>query len=361
MPSLRRRSEQPSPVNPQVPIPNEFPSIPKEIKDRFPEAEDWQRRLTAFWTRVNQAIQEAQSQSAKAVNSRIVYSVDQFLIYSNDQPMPLFTLDSTGVRLGDVLVVNTPARSVYIGGGHYQNDDTPFYVDTLGRFSLGASLSWDPETDTLNITGTINATSGTIGGFEIGPDYIRDTVDTFGLASTVTGGGDVRFWAGDTFANRGLAPVRIYDTGQAIFRHLEAGSLDILADGTRTYGIYIEDVTAIPGPNPANILAAGKMAPSANSETAYGILCWPEIDKGAWTGLTVYGNHIRLNSSSGAGTIANAYGLYIDTVSIGSTNWGLYVGTTAKNYMAGALQIAALAGVGTRNVVVDASGNLSAP
>lgn len=66
------------------------------------------------------------------------------------------------------------------------------------------------------ITGTITATTGTIGGFDIGADYIRDTANSFGLASTVTGGNDVRFWAGDTFVNRGTAELRIYEDGSIV-------------------------------------------------------------------------------------------------------------------------------------------------
>jgi hypothetical protein len=53
-----------------------------------------------------------------------------------------------------------------------------------------------------------------------------------------------------------------------------------------------------------------------------------------------------LSTSSGTGTIDNAYGIYIDTVNIGTTNWGLYVATTARNYMAGDLTVASI-GVST--------------
>ena len=63
------------------------------------------------------------------------------------------------------------------------------------------------------ITGSVTATSGTIGGFSIGSDYVRDAANSFGLASTVTGGDDVRFWAGDTFANRATAPFRATEAG----------------------------------------------------------------------------------------------------------------------------------------------------
>jgi ribosomal protein S19 len=63
------------------------------------------------------------------------------------------------------------------------------------------------------ITGGIIANTGTIGGFNIGVDYMRDIANSMGLASTVTGGDDVRFWSGSTFASRATAPFRVTEAG----------------------------------------------------------------------------------------------------------------------------------------------------
>lgn len=97
-----------------------------------------------------------------------------------------------------------------------------------------ASTNWKPKTvgfylngetgyaefQNVFITGEVNASVGNIGGFVIGPDYIRDTANSFGLASTVTGGNDVRFWAGTSFENRNLTypdplapPFVVYENG----------------------------------------------------------------------------------------------------------------------------------------------------
>ena len=88
----------------------------------------------------------------------------------------------------------------------------------------------------LTINGSITATSGTIGGFVIGADYIRDAANTFGLASTVTGGNDVRFWAGDTFANRAIAPARILENGRADFTELYINGSEVTSSGTDLTG-----------------------------------------------------------------------------------------------------------------------------
>ena len=65
---MKRFAQQPTPVPPQVEIPQEFPAVPREVIDRFPEAAEWQRKLDEFWTRTNQAIQQAQDQTARQIN-----------------------------------------------------------------------------------------------------------------------------------------------------------------------------------------------------------------------------------------------------------------------------------------------------
>lgn len=151
-------------------MPTRFPEIPDEIVKRFATAREWQKKLEEFWTQTTHAIQEAQTQAANFSNSRVIFSVDSFLIYAKGGiPQPMFALDSTGVKLGNVLTISTPGRKIFIGEGVFNSANTPFYVDALGNFSLGDSLVWDADTDSLTIVGSITATSGTIGGFTISP------------------------------------------------------------------------------------------------------------------------------------------------------------------------------------------------
>lgn len=101
------------------------------------------------------------------------------------------------------------------------------------------------------ISGSITATTGAIGGFNIGADYIRDVANSFGLASTVTGGDDVRFWAGDTYANRATAPFRVTEAGAVVassFTHsggtvgasvvVALGALNIAARGWSQTSVF---------------------------------------------------------------------------------------------------------------------------
>jgi hypothetical protein len=50
----------------------------------------------------------------------------------------------------------------------------------------------------LVIVGSITATTGAIGGWVITATALKDAAGTVGMSSAVTGGDDIRFWAGDT-------------------------------------------------------------------------------------------------------------------------------------------------------------------
>lgn len=96
------------------------------------------------------------------------------------------------------------------GTGVWMGNDSGTYKFRVGDPS-GDLMAWNGSS--LSLTGAIIAASGAIGGFNIGADYVRDAANSFGLASTVTGGDDVRFWAGDTFANRATAPFHLTEAG----------------------------------------------------------------------------------------------------------------------------------------------------
>lgn len=103
------------------------------------------------------------------------------------------------------------------GVGIFLGKDGSDYEFRAGNPS-GQYIHWNGST--LAIVGTITATAGTIGGFDIGSDYIRDTANSMGLASTVSGSDDVRFWAGAAFADRATAPFRVTEAGAVVANNL---------------------------------------------------------------------------------------------------------------------------------------------
>jgi len=88
-------------------------------------------------------------------------------------------------------------------------------------------------------TGAITSTLGTIGGWSIGADYLRDAANSMGMASTVTAGNDVRFWAGDSFANRAVAPFRVYEDGQIFGTTMIQSYKDEYFQGTSGDGMTV--------------------------------------------------------------------------------------------------------------------------
>jgi len=170
------------------------------------------------------------------------------------------------------------------GEGYYfgWDKDLEKFVFFFGD-SAGDKVTWDGTT--FAIEGPIAATSGTIGGFEIGSDYIRDDANSFGLASTVTGGDDVRFWAGDTFANRATAPLRLYESGDAVFQQITAsnsttpesiivnGKLTATQDFTAGFTLTQGEVVAIEADGniyPSRITGSGSLVDNDENLTATG-------------------------------------------------------------------------------------------
>jgi hypothetical protein len=102
--------------------------------------------------------------------SSVVFRATDFKIHNSVTGVTMFDVSGTTVRLGGTLVVNTTGNKVYIGTGNYGNANTSWYVDSTGIFSLKDKLTWDGTT--LTITGSITATTGTIGGWTIGATTI---------------------------------------------------------------------------------------------------------------------------------------------------------------------------------------------
>jgi len=114
-------------------------------------------------------------------------------------------IDKSSVSNSNIVTIagGSLLKSGYFQSSNYVKGLSGFFINSDGSVEFG-----DGE-----FRGEITATSGAIGGFVIGADYLRDVSNSFGLSSTVTGGNDVRFWAGSTFANRATAPLRIYEDG----------------------------------------------------------------------------------------------------------------------------------------------------
>jgi hypothetical protein len=72
------------------------------------------------------------------------------------------TINGTVVQNGTVGGMVAGTSSIYLGANTYANANTPFYVDTSSRFSLGDKLYFNGTN--LTVGGTINATGGNFSG-----------------------------------------------------------------------------------------------------------------------------------------------------------------------------------------------------
>lgn len=146
---------------------------------------------------------------------------------NSEVPSPDIGEGSLLLKDNQLLLTKPSGTQVVIVG--QQSQDSA--VDEEGNFKAitGDSIEADSITanniESLNFSGK-NATfdTGTIGGFEMGPDYLRDVANSFGLASGITGGDDIRFWAGASFANRAAAPFKVTESG-----------IVTASDGTKTF------------------------------------------------------------------------------------------------------------------------------
>lgn len=118
--------------------------------------------------------------------------------------------------------VSQDAGAIFSGKTAFNNDVAGYRLGVdeatrIAKFFIGDQqnyLNWDG--DELVIAGNITATTGSIGGFEIEADHIRDTGNTMGMSSVVSGDDDIRFWAGDTFENRETAPFSVSESGRVV-------------------------------------------------------------------------------------------------------------------------------------------------
>ena len=167
------------------------------------------------------------------------------------------------------------------------------------------------------ISGPIVAQSGTIGGFSIGSDYIRDLANSMGMASTVSGGDDVRFWAGDTYANRTTADFRVLESGSV------TGSNINITGGSIT-GAGIVSVVAL------NLANRGWTQTCAFSVTDADTISW-----GAGSFVTADGGTTLSIGAGNTGNMAAKTYIYLDA----NVSLTAYQTTTTASTAVGASKV----------------------
>ena len=98
-------------------------------------------------------------------------------------------------KVGDEgITLDGSSKQIYIGAGNHGEGDTGFFVSSSGEFSLGDKFVWDGSV--LNISGSITANEGSIAGFEIESDVLKNTNNTFEINTIESG--SLKFFDGET-------------------------------------------------------------------------------------------------------------------------------------------------------------------
>ena len=181
-------------------------------------------------------------------------------------------LTASFIMQEDTYIKNEGVTAYNNGTGYYLGWDETLatYVFFIGNSSAN-KLTWNGTT--LSITGSITATTGTIGGWVIGTDSLTDAAGTVGMSSAVTGGDDIRFWAGD--ATPASAEFRVTEAGAltasnaTITGSITATSGDIGGWVITTGYLYnLQSGTPTSSPNDGVVLASGNEAMIVYEDTA---------------------------------------------------------------------------------------------
>jgi hypothetical protein len=178
-------------------------------------------------------------------------------------------------------------------------DDTRFWagdaIDGTPKFKVTKSGIMT-ATDGV-FSGDITADSGTIGGWVISADALKDSSGTVGMSSAVTGGDDIRFFAGS--ATPSSAPFRVTEAGiatliSAVIRSVLSGE-GIVIDST---GLHSYD-------------SSGVERISISTLTGYGTNAIVTRDSsGVEQGVYTYGTE-TVDGASRTGQYITAHGCYL--------------------------------------------------
>jgi hypothetical protein len=227
---------------------------------------------------------------------------------------------------------------------------------TIGNYDGDQGAKWDKSAGVFAVKGEITAYSGTIGGFNLGVDHIKDVANSFGLTSVVTVGDDIRFWAGSTFANRASAPFRVTEAGAVTASSLTTTGGDVTYStltgitsarllGRTTAGVGdVEQITAGTGLT----LSAGALSVSITQYT----------DALARAAISETITGIGYSSSTGVFSLTSGY---VIPTTADESNWDSAYGWgdhSSEGYLLNTSGLALLSSTGSINAKTVATTNL---
>jgi len=169
------------------------------------------------------------------------------LFVGDDEGTNKITIDGTA---------SVPA--VYYGTGTYNNANTPFYFDALGKFSLKDQLSWDGAA--LTVKGSLNVTQASTFGANVTLNSGGDILLNGGAIRATGNAGRVEIGSGGVFGYNattgGTLQAAIYSSTGQLYAiggsiggwNIQPGSLTATNSNNQVVGFY-SDGSIYMGPN----------------------------------------------------------------------------------------------------------------
>jgi len=174
-------------------------------------------------------------EAVNSLDSTNIYEVGGWNVNDND------TGEGNIGTEGDTILLDSANAAIYINDTTYGNQGIQIeYNSGSPRFYVGdgatayvkfdgTKFEFNAANASLDASGNLTVTAGTIGGWTVTATDIKDTAGLVGMSSTVTGGDDIRFFAGHTTPTS--APFYVTEAGVLV-----ASSATITGSVTATSG-----------------------------------------------------------------------------------------------------------------------------
>lgn len=256
-----------------------------------------------------------------------------------------------------------------LNGGNVGIGATPQSNQRLRIAGTVSAVSWNgSEGVVVNPTLDSEGNGGVFTGIRVVPALSKNAftgltahgiyVDGSGMSATGTGTIDNAYGLYITAPTIGTTNYALYVASGSTYI---AGLVGIGTTPTQSrYAVVLDSGSTVASGGEVNgIRQLHTLTAAANSDLLVGYSQQNTVGKGAFTGLTWRGFHIKAPGATGTGTIANAYAFYVEPPTIGTVNYGIYA-NGGKHYIVGsANQGVELGAGGVVTFELTAAGNFS--
>jgi hypothetical protein len=147
---------------------------------------------------------------------------------------------------GTVGPLTIAGTKMYMGAGNFRTDDTPFYVDHNGSFSLTSAFHYNALNNLLVVKGEIHSDTGDVGGWTVGPSPVNglNGIRSGGISLVSDGTeGRVSLFA----ATGGTELARLSKTGLTIREDTTASPSQIVFKASIPSGIVLGKISMSSG------------------------------------------------------------------------------------------------------------------